>query len=93
MIVPAGVFKSTFLKLMDRVAETHETITITKRGHPVARLTPIKSASPKRPLFGYLQGQATIKDDLIAPIGEKWASELSCTTMNSPHRKTLTALS
>ena len=75
MIVPAGVFKTKCLKLMDRVAETHETITVTKRGRPVARLTPIESASPKRPLFGYLLGQATINDDLIAPTGEKWASE------------------
>ena len=52
MEIAAGLFKAQCLKLMDRVAERHETITVTKRGKAVARLVPVESA-PERPLFGF----------------------------------------
>ncbi|MFN2351830.1 MAG: type II toxin-antitoxin system Phd/YefM family antitoxin [Kiritimatiellia bacterium] len=56
---------------MDRVAERRESIIITKRGQPVACLTPVKQ--PAQPaLFGYLAGKARIKGDIVGPIGEDW---------------------
>jgi prevent-host-death family protein len=71
MDIAAGLFKAQCLKLMDRVAEKHETITVTKRGKAVARLVPVESA-PERPLFGYLRGKGKITGDIVAPTGEKW---------------------
>jgi len=47
---PAAVFKVECLKLMERVAETGESIVITRHGKPVAQLAPIPS-QPKS-LFG-----------------------------------------
>ena len=69
--VAAGVFKATCLELMDRVAEERRSITITKRGKPVARLVPYGDDVP--PLFGSIP--ATILGDIVAPIGEEWDAE------------------
>ncbi len=74
MEIAAGVFKAKCLKLMDRVARTHEEITVTKRGKPVARLVPV-DPSPERPLFGYLRGKGEIRGDIVAPTGETWEAE------------------
>ena len=74
MNIAAGLFKAQCLKLMDRVAERHETITVTKRGKPVARLTPVEP-TPKRPVFGYLHGKGEIKGDIVGPTGETWEAQ------------------
>lgn len=74
MNIAAGLFKAQCLKLMDRVAETHETITVTKRGKPIARLVPVEPI-PKRPLFGYLRGKGEIKGDIVAPTGMTWEAQ------------------
>lgn len=74
MNIAAGVFKAQCLKLMDRVAERHETIVVTKRGKPLARLVPVEPTI--RPaLFGYLRGQGEIKGDIVAPTGESWEAD------------------
>ena len=38
--VPAGEFKAKCLALLDEVAKTGETLVVTKRGKPVARILP-----------------------------------------------------
>ena len=63
MSMPAGQFKATCLKVMDRVRRTREPVVITKRGKPVARLDPIEEDAPVT-LFGYL-----------APTGETWDAD------------------
>ena len=74
MNIAAGLFKAQCLKLMDLVAEKHETITITKRGKAVAKLVPVEAA-PERPLFGYLHGKGKITGDIVAPTGEVWEAQ------------------
>ena len=74
MNIAAGLFKAQCLKLMDRVAEKHETITVTKRGKAVARLVPVAPV-PERPLFGYLRGKGEVAGDIIAPTGETWEAQ------------------
>jgi len=74
MNIAAGLFKAQCLKLMDRVAEKHETITVTKRGKAVARLVPVEPV-PNRPLFGYLGGKGKITGDIVAPTGETWEAQ------------------
>ena len=74
MNIAAGLFKAQCLNLMDRVAEKHETITITKRGKAVARLMPVAPV-PKRPLFGYLRGKGEITGDIVSPSGETWEGQ------------------
>lgn len=71
MIIAAGRFKTNCLKLMDEVAESHQEITITKRGRPVAKLVPIGRVKA-RGGFGSLKGTVEIAGDIVAPLDEEW---------------------
>ena len=67
--VPATEFKAKCLALMDRVAERHESYTITKWGKPVARLVPAEPLA-RQTLLGCLAGRATITGDIVQPGGK-----------------------
>ena len=68
--IQAGEFKAKCLHLMDEVSLKHISITITKRGKPIAKLVPIE----EKPLdtFGCLKDAIHIQDDIVAPIDVKW---------------------
>ena len=70
--VTASEFRAKCLALMDEVADTGEEIVITKRGVPVARLTPYR----KRPesFYGKYRGRIKIQGDLDDPLDEDWES-------------------
>jgi prevent-host-death family protein len=70
-MIQAGKFKAECLKIMDEVQATKQSIIITKRNKPVAKLIPIEG-DDNAPLFGKMKGTAHIKGDLIQPIGEEW---------------------
>jgi antitoxin (DNA-binding transcriptional repressor) of toxin-antitoxin stability system len=70
--IGAGEFKSKCLKLIDEVAQSGVELTITKRGHAVAKLVALPSA---KPLFGALQGSVSYSDDIIESTGEMWEAE------------------
>jgi prevent-host-death family protein len=64
----ASRFKAECLALLDEIAATGETLVITKRGRPVAQVTP--TGSPPS-----LTGSVTVcvdDDELIAPLGVAW---------------------
>ncbi len=67
--IPAGEFKARCLKLLDEVAETRETLVITKHGKPVAQVVPISSAGDP---FGRMKGSVEILGDIIAPLDVEW---------------------
>lgn len=70
--IPAGDFKATCLKLMDRVKETGVEYVITKRNRPVAKLAPVMD-DDLRPFVGRSRGMITAtREDLIAPVGADW---------------------
>jgi antitoxin (DNA-binding transcriptional repressor) of toxin-antitoxin stability system len=55
---------------MDEVAETRESIVITKRGQPVCQLIPYR---PKpRTLFGVSRETLVIKGDIISSLDVAW---------------------
>jgi prevent-host-death family protein len=68
----AGVFKANCLAVMDEVQAKRITVLITKRGKPVAKLVPVRTA--KDDIFGFLQGKATITGDIVSPAltPEEW---------------------
>jgi prevent-host-death family protein len=68
--IPAGEFKATCLALMDRVAHDGTSITVTKRGKPVAVLSPVLTT--KASAFGFARGQIEILGDIVAPIDVVW---------------------
>lgn len=68
--VAAAEFKAKCLALIDRVAQSNETIVITKRGKPLAQLVPFDSTKKKYEMP--LKDKATFIGDIISPLGEEW---------------------
>ncbi len=74
--LPAGEFKQTCLRVLNEVRDTGEVVVITKRGVPVAQLTPVPR-SKDSDWAGAMRGTGTIVGDLIEPAlaPEDWESE------------------
>jgi len=70
--IPAARFKAQCLKLLDEVAETGETIVVTKRGKPVATVAAIEEPRSLKGSVTYLVSD----DELIAPIDDVWNAEI-----------------
>ena len=68
--VKASEFKAKCLRLMDEVANGGGEIVITKKGKPVARLTPYQER-PKS-LFGLDKGRMKITGDIVSPMPAEW---------------------
>lgn len=68
-IVPAGEFKSRCLRLLDEVAAKRHTLVITKRGRPVAHVTPVPQEGD---FVGSMQETGEILGDIISPTGVEW---------------------
>jgi prevent-host-death family protein len=68
----AGEFKVHCLAVMDEVHSKRESVLITKRGKPVAKLVPVDGA--KDDIFGFLKGKVTILGDVVSPAltPEEW---------------------
>ena len=71
----AGEFKAECLAIMDQVYKTGESVLITKRGKPVAKLVPAKKQ--RDDVFGYMVGKAKIVGDIVGPVTplEDWESK------------------
>lgn len=67
--IGAGDFKAKCLKLLDEVAETRQTLIITKHGKPVARLMPMPS---EKSLFGLMRSDNYWEGDIISPLDDEW---------------------
>ena len=59
----ASEFKAKCLRLLDQVEEEGDTLVITKRGRPVAKVVPV--SSPNRSLRGSWKGRVQIKGDIV----------------------------
>jgi prevent-host-death family protein len=69
--IGAGDFKAKCLQLLDDVAEHRESLVITKRGKPIAKLVPMP---PETELFGALAGSVVGETDIVAPVDTEWES-------------------
>jgi prevent-host-death family protein len=81
--VSATEFKNRSLALLREVHQLRETVLITKRGKPVARLTP---AGRPPGIFGRLKGIFKIVGDIESPIvlPEDWTYDLDNFEGKSP---------
>ena len=68
----AGSFKVHCLAVMDEVQAKRETILITKRGKPVAKLVPVEQE--KDDIFGFFKGKGKVTGDVVSPAltPEEW---------------------
>ena len=65
----ATEFKARCLRVIKQMNSDREPVTITKRGRPVAVLSPL-SETDGRPLIGALQGSVLRFDDPFSPAVE-----------------------
>ena len=66
----AGSFKAQCLAVMDEVQGKRESVVITKRGKPVAKLVPADKDTDE--IYNFLRGKGTITGDVISPALEDW---------------------
>jgi prevent-host-death family protein len=68
----AGVFKVHCLAVMDEVQSKRESVLITKRGKPVAKLIPVDKQTDD--IFGFLAGKGKVTGDIVSPVlsPEEW---------------------
>ena len=69
--VTATELKVRCAEVLERVTVEHRTVTVTKRGRPVARIVPI-AAEPAKSLMGYARGGIKVTGDLLAPLDVEW---------------------
>lgn len=66
--IKASEFKAKCLALIDEVAASGESITITKNGKPMAQLTPLKPQRKAIALADLPRGNIEIIGDIEAPL-------------------------
>ena len=70
-VLTATEFKAKCLKILDNLDSGG--IIVTKRGQPVAKVTPIAKVDNKK-LFGCMKGKITIKGNIFS-TGRKWNAQ------------------
>ena len=64
--VSAGEFKARCLRIMEEVRTKRESVLITKKGRPVAKLVPADEDTDE--VFGRLRGVLEITGDVESPV-------------------------
>ena len=64
----AAEFKTHCLRILDEVERTGETVTITKRGHPVAEIRPLEKKESPDFFFGCMKSPGYRFDDAFSPV-------------------------
>ena len=72
-VISAAEFKAKCLALMDQVDRDGSSITVTKRGKPMAMLAPVRVVP--RSAFGFAKGSLEVIGDLLAPIDVTWDAD------------------
>ncbi len=68
--VGAAEFKAACLRIIDQMNRDHEPVTITKRGKPVAVLTPVREPSKRHSIIGAMRGSVLRFDDPFSPAAD-----------------------
>jgi prevent-host-death family protein len=63
--IAVSAFKRNCLTIIDEILVKHETVIITKRGKPVAKLVPV-NAEPDD-VYNFLAGKGAIVGDVVSP--------------------------
>lgn len=66
-LIGSAEFKASCLKIIDQINRDRQPVTITKRGTPVARLSPIAGDKEQGSIIGALKGTVLRFDDPFAP--------------------------
>jgi prevent-host-death family protein len=61
-------FKATCLRLLDQVKKTEESLLITRKGEPIALVTPPPPTPPPEKWLGCMKGKIQITGDIVSPV-------------------------
>ncbi len=64
-------FKATCLAVLDHVKRTGQPILVTRRGEPIAQVTPPPPEGRPQSWLGCMSGKAKIVGDVISPAAEE----------------------
>lgn len=64
-------FKATCLRTLDKVNRTGESIVITRRGEPIALITPAPRPKPEAGWLGCASSEGKIVGDIVASVTEE----------------------
>jgi prevent-host-death family protein len=75
--IGAAEFKASCLRVIDQIAADREPVTITKRGRPVAVLTPAPRDLTRPGIVGALRGSVLRYDDPFGPATDPadWSAD------------------
>lgn len=76
-MIGAAEFKARCLRILDEVQRSGESVTVTKRGRPVAEVKPVQQKRKLKPIRGMLRSDKYRYDDPDAPAYDgPWNAEL-----------------
>ncbi len=68
--ISVSKFKATCLGLLERIHRTREPVLVTKKGKPIALVTPAPEAQTED-VYGCMRDVTAIRGDIISPLPEK----------------------
>ena len=68
--IAASEFQAKCLRLINEMGEDGEPVTITKRGKPVAVLSPVRAEQADRSIVGAMKGSVLAYDDPFQPAAD-----------------------
>jgi prevent-host-death family protein len=69
--MPAGEFKAKCLAVLDEVKRSRQSVLVTKRGKPVARVVPVEGETTARSL----QDSVLLDEDIVTPMRDLWQTK------------------
>ena len=66
--IPISKFKATCLRLLDNVKKTGKSIIVTRKGEPIALVTPPPPPPKSDPWLGCMKNRIEITGDIISPV-------------------------
>jgi prevent-host-death family protein len=66
--IPISKFKATCLRLLDDVNKTGKSIIVTRKGEPIALVTPPPPPPKSDPWLGCMKDRIKITGDIISPV-------------------------
>jgi len=69
--IPISKFKATCLSLLGQVKRTGKSILVTRKGEPIALVTPPPPPPKPKSWLGSMRGSVTIEGDIISPAADE----------------------
>ena len=68
--IPASAFQAKCLRIINKMGQDGEPVTITNRGRPVAVLSPVRPDQAERSIIGAMKGSVLAYDDPFQPAAQ-----------------------